>query len=41
MARRVFSPTGRIDDMLVAGGFGAADRVEYVRLFHMAADCPQ
>jgi 2-hydroxy-3-oxopropionate reductase len=68
MARRDFSPTGRIDNMLkdlemvqsaalakripmpivslvtdlhrmlVAGGLGAADSAEYVRLFDLAAD---
>ncbi len=71
MARRDFSPTGRIDNMLkdletvqaaalarripmpvtsliadlhrmlVAGGLGAADSAEYVRLFDLAADRPQ
>jgi 2-hydroxy-3-oxopropionate reductase len=68
MARRDFSPTGRIDNMLkdletvqaaalakriplpvtsliadlhrllVAGGYGAADSAEYMRLFDLAAD---
>jgi len=68
MARRDFTPTGRIDNMLkdletvqsaaltnripmpvtslitdlhrmlVAGGYGAADSAEYVRLFDLAAD---
>lgn len=71
MARRDFTPTGRIDNMLkdletvqaaalagrvpmpvvsliadlhrmlVAGGLGAADSAEYVRLFDLAADRPK
>jgi 2-hydroxy-3-oxopropionate reductase len=71
MARRDFTPTGRIDNMLkdletvqaaalagripmpvvsliadlhrilVAGGLGAADGAEYVRLFDLAAARPK